>query len=357
MKKHRKFLIAPIALVLLIAAAAIVVVPKLYQSAPERKRFDASFLELFDTVSVIDGYDLSKEAFAAFSQEVHDTLLAYHYLYDIYHENGVEASIQTINDNAGIKPVLVDRRIIDLLKMSKEVYELTDGETNVAFGAVLRIWHDYREAGIDDPENASLPPMDELREAAKHTDIDDVIIDEVAGTVYLADPEMSLDVGSVGKGYATEQMAQIIEASGRTNVLLSIGGNVRAVGAKPDGTPWFIGIENPDKDAEEKKLFTINIDGLSVVTSGAYNRYYTVDGQIYHHIIDPDTLMPAAYFASVVIVAKDSGLADGLSTALFCMPLEEGKRLVESLDHTNACWVLKDGTVEMTDGFRLLIKK
>ncbi len=360
MKKHGKLFVPLIALaatVLVAGAILIVFFPDLFRRSSALKRYNASFLELFDTVSVIGGYDSSKEAFTEFSQEVHDSLLAYHNLYDIYHENDVDASIKTINDNAGIAPVHVDSRIIDLLKLSKELYRLTDGRTNVAFGAVLSIWHTYREAGIDDPENASLPPMDELREAAKHTNIDDVIIDEAAGTVYLADPDMSLDVGAIAKGYATEQEAQIIEQSGRTHVLLSIGGNVRAIGAKPDGTPWQVGIENPDKESDQKSLFTLNIDGLSVVTSGAYNRYYTVDGVVYHHIIDPETLMPAAYFASVVVVAKDSGLADGLSTGLYCMPFDEGMRLVESLDDVDACWVMNDGTVEMTDGFRALIKE
>lgn len=360
MKKHRKLfipLIAFVSIALVAGAVLILFFPNLFRRAPERKRYNASFLELFDTVSVISGYDTDKEAFTAFSQEAHDTLLTYHHLYDIYHENDVEASVKTINDNAGISPVQVDGRIIDLLKMSKELYRITGGRTNVAFGAVLRIWHTYREEGIDDPVNASLPPMDELRKAAKHTNIDDVIIDEEAGTVYLADPEMSLDVGAVAKGYATEQAARIIEQSGRTNVLLSIGGNVRAIGAKPDGTQWHVGIENPDKESEQGSLFTLNIDGLSVVTSGAYNRYYTVDGETYHHIIDPETLMPAAYFASVVVVAKDSGFADGLSTGLYCMPLDEGMQLIESLDSVEACWILNDGTIEMTDGFRALIKE
>ncbi len=360
MNKHRRLLVSLVAVVAVLLVAGVVairLVPNLLHPAQTPKRFNASFLELFDTVSKIEGYDADKESFTAFAQQVHDTLLTYHQLYDIYHVKGVEASIKSINDNAGIGPVQVDRRVIDLLNMSKELYRLTNGKVNVAFGAVLSIWHTYREAGIDDPENAKLPPMDALREAAKHTNIDDMIIDEEAGTVYLQDPEMSLDVGAVAKGYATEQEARLIEESGRTNVLLSIGGNVRAIGTKPDGSLWHVGIENPEKDAEQKSLFTIDIADLSVVTSGAYNRYYTVDGVIYHHIIDPDTLMPANYFASVVIVTKDSGLADGLSTALYCMPYEDGLRLIESLDGTEACWVMKDGSTEMTDGFRALIQK
>lgn len=95
--------------------------------------------------------------------------------------------------------------MIDLLLEAKELYAFTGGRVNVAFGSVLSIWHDYRERGIDDPLSAKLPPMEKLREAAAHTDIDKVVIDEAASTVYLADPEMRLDVGAVAKGYAVER--------------------------------------------------------------------------------------------------------------------------------------------------------
>lgn len=326
-------------------------------SRAEQKRYDASFLELFDTVSHVIGHDTDKEAFTVFAQSVHDELAVYHNFYDIYTTSDAVASLKTINDSAGIAPVEVDQRIIDMLKAGREMYAISGSKTNIALGAVLRVWHKYREEGIDDPLNSRLPPMDELREAAQHVDINDMIIDEQLGTVYIADPLMSLDVGALAKGYATEMAARSIEQSGRDNVMLSIGGNVRAVGAKPDGDHWAVGVQNPDMGASNELLFTLNIDSMSVVTSGAYQRYYTVDGVRYHHIIDPDTLMPAAYYVSVTIVAADSGLADGLSTALFCMPLEDSRALAESMDGVEACWVMPDGSIEMTGGFSAFIKK
>lgn len=111
---------------------------------------------------------------------------------------------------------------------------------NVAFGSVLSIWHDYRERGIDDPLSAKLPPMEKLREAAAHTDIDKVVIDEAASTVYLADPEMRLDVGAAAKGYAVERACRAAEEKGIESLLVSVGGNVRAIpgawtGAVPPG--------------------------------------------------------------------------------------------------------------------------
>lgn len=343
-------------LVTVVAATLLLVSGCTAQPDAEQTMYKATFLDLFDTVSQIIAFDTDKEAFEDFADSWKEELAQYHALYDIYNDDGV-TSIKTINDNAGIQAVQVDRRIIDLLLLSQEIYDLTGGKTNVAMGAVLSIWHDFREAGINDPENAALPPMDMLIEAAKHTDINDMIIDEEASTVYLQDPEMSLDVGAVAKGYATERVAESIEESGRTGVLLSIGGNVRAIGIKPGGATWTVGVQNPDLDADAETLFNLSIDNLSVVTSGSYQRYYTVDGVRYNHIIDPETLMPTTYFIGISVVTEDSGFADGLSTALFCMPLDEGRALVESLDGVEACWVAPDGEITMTQGFVVLIQE
>ena len=135
----------------------------------EKQRYEAQFLELFDTVTTIIGYSDSKEEFTKQVNMIYDNLEQYHQLYDIYNDYDGISNVKTINDNAGIAPVKVDRKIIDLLLFSKKAYEMTDGKVNAAFGAVLRIWHDHREAGIANPEQATLPDMEQLKEANKHT--------------------------------------------------------------------------------------------------------------------------------------------------------------------------------------------
>ena len=262
------------------------------------KRFQAEFLTLFDTVTIIVGYAENKEEFTALAEQIYDEFETYHRLFDIYNDYEGLSNIKTINDNAGTAPVKVDGRIISLLKMAKEQYAKTGGAVNVAFGAVLGIWHDYREAGVSDPEHAELPPMEQLRSASGHTDIDKLIIDEEALTVYLSDPLMRLDVGAVAKGYAVEMTARHFESLGVRNLLLSVGGNVRAIGGKPadkDGPEplWIIGIQNPDKNSAEAELLQVAVNDLSVVPSGAYERDYTVDNTRYLHITNPDTLMPS----------------------------------------------------------------
>ena len=324
----------------------------------ELNKYQSEFLMLFDTVTRIVGYSESKEEFKEYSQIIHDDLKEYHQLYDIYNDYEGVNNIKTINDNAGIKPVKVDKRIIELLKFSKELYEKTNGKTNIAFGSVLKIWHKYRNEGIEDPENASLPTDEELKIANEHTNIEDMIIDEENSTVFLKDPLMSLDVGAIAKGYATEQASKMARDNGLHSGLLSVGGNVRAINNNATtNEPWNVGIQNPDREAEKSVIEVVKLDNSSLVTSGDYERYYTVDGEKYNHIIDPDTMYPSKYFTAVSIISKNSGVSDALSTAIFCMPFEEGLEFINSMPETEAMWIFSDKTIKYSDNFESFIKQ
>ena len=313
-------------------------------------QYTATFLTLFDTVTTIIGRAETEAAFKEKTQAIHDDLLRYHELFDIYNDYDGVNNIKTINDNAGIAPVKVDKAIIDLLTDCKQYYELSGGKVNVMMGSVLSLWHDARNDGINEPQNAKLPDMAALEAAAEHISMDALVIDEAASTVYIADPQAGLDVGAVAKGWATQRVAE----SAPEGMLISVGGNVCATGPKKaDGTPWVIGIQNPDK--ADENIHTLFVPNGSVVTSGDYQRAYTVDGKIYHHIIDPETLMPAGYWRSVSIVCGDSGLADALSTALFLMDRASGEALVKACGG-EALWLAADGTEYMTDGFEKMLR-
>lgn len=327
--------------------------------AKKPTRYQAEFLSLFDTVTTIVGYSESQEEFTALAGRIKNKLTNYHRLFDIYHSYEGVNNIKTINDNAGIAPVKVDKELISMLLFAKNQYYTTHGKTNIAFGSVLRIWHEFREKGISDPTNAEVPPMKLLEQAAGHTDIESIIIDAKASTVYLSDPQLRLDVGAVAKGYAVERVARYLEDQGVSSLLLSVGGNVRAIGGKHGRKgmePWNIGIKNPDKENPDIELCNVLISGYSVVSSGSYERYYTVNGKRYHHIIDPSTLMPQSYFKDVTIICRDSGIADALSTAVFNMPLEIGKKLVEDSDGIEALWVTENGEVIYSKGFKRFLK-
>ena len=319
---------------------------------PLLEKFSAHSFDYFDTVTTITGYAEDKEAFDEVANGILAELKEYHRLFTIYHRfEGLE-NLCTVNElvDGAHRTVKVDERIIDLLLYAKEMYDLTGGHLNIAMGSVLSIWHDYRTEGMNDPIAAKLPPMEALRAAAEHTDIEKLVIDEENSTVTITDPGMKLDVGAIAKGYAVECVAQSLEQKDITGYVINVGGNVRTVGAKPDGAGWTVGIENP-LDNGEDYLGYLALAGESLVTSGSYQRYYLVNGERYHHIIHPDTLMPAEGFVSVSILTKHSGKGDALSTALFCMSLEEGRALIESLPDTEAQWVLPDGTIHNSSGW------
>ena len=320
----------------------------LTQSQP--KQYNATFLELFDTVTAMTGLSDSQEAFTTNAQAIRDALEVYHQLFDIYNDYDGINNLKTINDNAGIAPVKVDRKIIDLLLDCKAYYDLTGGLVDVTMGAVLQLWHEARSDGLDDPANAYLPDQAALDEAAKHRGWEYIVIDEDASTVYISDPDVSLDVGAIAKGWAAQQVSTIVPQG----MMLSVGGNVCAPGPKDEhGTRWVVGVQDPDGGNEY--LHTVYLSSGSVVTSGDYQRCYMVDGKIYHHIIDPATLYPSTHWRSVTIVCDDSGLADALSTALFLLPLEDGKALLERCG-ANAMWVDFSGECYYTPGFEEIIR-
>ena len=315
---------------------------------PERVSYTATYLTLFDTLTTIKGFAESEAEFQAMVQKIHDELEEYHQLFDIYNDYDIP-NLKTVNDSAGVAPVKVDERIIALLLDCKAYYELTNHKVNAAMGSILSLWHDARTHGINDPVNAALPDTNALLLAAEHMDFSCVVINEADSTVFITDPDVSLDVGAVAKGWAAQRVAE----NAPSGLLISVGGNVCATGPKDEGgTPWVVGIQNPDSS---DYLHTIYLTKGSVVTSGDYQRAYTVDGKSYHHIIDPDTLYPSAHWRSVTIVCEDSGLADALSTALFVLPQEEGQALLDQCG-AMALWVCMDGTILYSPGFETLIR-
>lgn len=318
------------------------------------KYTDYSF-DFFDTVTTIVGYENNKETFDKRCEEIKSQLSEYHKLYNIYNVYDGISNLAVCNQtkNGTHETVKVDAKIIDVLKFAKDMYKKTNGKLNVAFGSVLNIWHQHREEGMNNPERATLPKMEELQKAAEHTNIENVVIDEENSTVFLRDNQMRLDVGAVAKGYAVEQVALWMESKGYNGYILNVGGNVRCVGKRADGEKWKVGIESPYADnVEIPYIEYLSIDNMSLVTSGSYQRFYVVNGNSYHHIIDPVTLMPAENFLYVSVLCKSSALADALSTALFTLDYEQGLEIIENTAGAEAMWLLKNGEQRYSSGFK-----
>ncbi|MCL2772089.1 MAG: FAD:protein FMN transferase [Oscillospiraceae bacterium] len=317
-------------------------------------KYEADFADLFDTVTTIVGYAKGKAEFDRYANIIYDRMKELDQLYDIYNAYDGINNLYTVNQNAGVAPVKVDRDIIDLLLFAKNGYDLTGGVINIAMGSVLSIWHSYREAGIADEESAELPPMDMLEQAAKLTDINDLIVDDVNNTVFLRKSGMSLDVGAVAKGYAAGEAAKAAKSAGLISALIDAGGQVVSIGKPMDNVRerWGVGIQNPDLsvDGVQNISDTIYVNDNVISCSGDYQRFYIVNGETYCHIIDRATLMPARLYKQVVIICPDSVTADLLSTALFIMPYEEGAALAAKMG-AEVLWQFADGTQKATEGY------
>lgn len=311
--------------------------------SPRQQVYQITWLDVFDTVTTLRGYSVSEKEFTETAARIHDSLLEYHRLFDIYHTYDGINNLASVNENAG-SPVKVDPKILDLLTDCKAYYALTGGLVNPAMGSVLNLWHQAREAGLNDPENAFLPDPEALAQAGKHCSFDSVILDRENQAVCLSDPLQRLDVGAVAKGWTAQRISAMLPSG----YLLNLGGNTCASGPKPDASPWIIGIQDPD--GVQDYLATLSLSSGSAVTSGDYQRTYSVGGKQYHHIIDPATRMPGGEFRSVTVVCSDSGLADCLSTGLFLMDLETGMAFAQQMG-AEALWIQADGTMVSTPNF------
>lgn len=322
------------------------------------KKYSRDYSGSFDITASLIAFSPRKDSFEYAADAVGDVIERDGRLFDIYNSYDGLNNIKTINDNAGIEPVAVDGAIIELLVFAVSAYEITDGTVNAAMGSVLGVWHDYRERGHADEESASLPPLDLLREKSRHTDISGLIIDRQAGTVFLQDPNMSLDVGAIAKGFTAQRAMRAAKEAGLESFLINMGGNVVSCGKPMDGRErWSVGIQDPNRQSGGKDILdTVYVNDTAIVSSGDYQRFYTVNGVRYHHIIDPRTLMPADRFTHVTVLHSDSGMADMLSTALFLLSVQDGRDLLEETG-AEAMWVGKDGSIETTEGFAAVSQK
>jgi thiamine biosynthesis lipoprotein len=314
------------------------------------ERYEMSFYDIFDTYSTVTIYAHSEKAANEVFADVREELGQLNKLYDIYNNYEGLNNIKTINDNAGVAPVKVDEDLMELLELSVKAYEETDGAVNPAMGSVLSIWHSYRENGTDNPQNAALPSIEELKEAAKHTDINALVLDKQNCTAYITDSEVRLDVGAVAKGFVADKALEVIKAHGLKNAMLNMGGNVVTMGGKPDGKAWGVAVQDP-RDSSQSSAYVGITDG-AVVTSGDYQRYYEVDGVRYSHIIDGETLFPPTRYASVTVSTDSSAIADMLSTALFILPEDEGNALALKYN-AHICRIYSDGTISADEFYKI----
>jgi thiamine biosynthesis lipoprotein len=347
----------PFILALLIFSISLTTLGCNTNSSSTYHKYEETYFDSFDSLVQLVAYTKSEEEFKQYSAYLHNRFLHFHKLFDIYNDYDNINNVKKINDLAGIEPVKVEPELYNFINYCIQMQKNYNLPTNIAFGPVLRLWHTYREDGLYNPIEAVLPPMTRLKENNMFTNISDLILDEENQTIFLTKKRMSLDVGAVAKGYATEIVAQELQKIGLTSGIINAGGNIRTIGKPMDGIRklWGVGIQNPDSSLftdTNKHLDIVYLNDMSVVTSGNYQRYYIVDDTQYHHLIDPISLMPANFFKSVTVISKNASDADFLSTSLFLMPLDQGKLLISKFANTEAVWVTLDGEIQQSEGYK-----
>lgn len=320
-------------------------------------KYTMSFFGTFDTVITIQGFAQSKETFDKVTSEAEASFREYHRMFDNYHSYEGINNVYVLNHSDEKRPLTVPKPLFNIIKYSKEIYPLVSGQFNIALGSVINLWHDARAEAELDATKAYLPDIEKLSRANAHTNIDDIVLDEANLTVNITDPDLKIDLGAIAKGYATELVAQEMLKSDMTSFFINAGGNIRLGDAPMDGRKnWGVSIQDPDgailSSANTDLMEVLFLHNVSVVTSGDYQRYFIYQGKRYHHILSPETLMPTDFMRSVTIITEDSGYADLLSTAVFLVPYEEGKALVDSLTGVEAVWILNDRRVMMTEGIK-----
>lgn len=262
----------------------------------------------------------------------------YHKLADRYQAYDGIINIYTIHHNQEESETLtLDQRLYDMIAYGKGWYQKSNGKIDISMGNVLDIWKTYRT------NQNGVPTLEELQ-ISNTSSIDDIIL---LDNHQMINNHVNIDLGAIAKGYATEMVGKYLESIGINHYLINAGGNVK-VGVPYNKEKFSIGIEDPNSTVGDvfKVVYGKNI---SVVTSGGYERYYEYEGEKYHHIIDPDTLMPSNHIKSVTVITEDSRLGDVLSTTLFLLPIDKGQELINTVD-AEAIWYTTDNLIVTSKG-------
>ncbi|GGM80645.1 FAD:protein FMN transferase [Shewanella xiamenensis] len=310
-------------------------------------------LKYFGTSITIDIYEADKnKAYSALCHAL-NVVQEYHYLASNFSTYPGYTNIQTINNNPE-QLHHIDAKLTELLATSIEWHGITQGRFNVALAPVLEVWRSYRKR-CQQVGTCELPSDIELANAAKHIDIKQIKLDVNNNTIQMKSG-MKLDLGGIAKGWMVEKVYDQLKADNITAFMINAGGNIRHFGTHPDGRQFITAIENPlirKYQLEHKDNIEINsgdiyheiIQGedITIVSSGNYLNYYTVDGQEYHHIIDPTTLYPKKEGISVSVIMKNNPiLADVISTSLFLLPMPEAQALIKRIGDIEAVWFLDE---------------
>ncbi len=291
----------------------------------------------FDTVITVSLYDTDDET-------ILDKCFAKMQYYEDTFSRTVEGSdVWKINHSAG-EGVQVSEDTIDIINKSLTYAELSDGAFDITIEPVSSLWDFHAE------DTPTVPDDADIQAGLPHIDYHSIQID--GNKVTLTDPKAGIDLGAIAKGYISDGIRDVILENGSTSALINLGGNIMAVGEKPDGSAYTIGIRRPFGENAYDIIQKVSVTDGSVITSGTYERYFEQDGKLYHHILDPGTGYPIDNgLTSVSILSHDGADGDALSTTCFVLGAKKGMGLIESLDGIEALFIDADGVQTASTGW------
>lgn len=284
---------------------------------------------LFDTVIKIQILDPADES-------ILDSLKKLCEKYDtMFSTTNTDSELYKLNHANG-QPFTVSSETANLIQEGIHYSELSGGAFDLTIEPVSALW-DFK---ADKP---TVPSSDAIAQAVSHVDYTKVDIQD--NTVTLEDPEASIDLGAIAKGYIADQVKTYLKKQGIKHAIINLGGNVDVIGTKPDGSKYNIGIQKPFDESGEA-ITSVQLKDQTVVTSGIYERYFKKNGKLYHHILDPRTGYPCENnLYSVSIITDSSTKADALSTTCFLLGYEKGMELIQSMDGVEAIFITDDEKV------------
>ena len=228
-----------------------------------------------------------------------------------------------INAMAGLKPVVVDKEIFDLIERSLRISALTQGAFDITYGSIdKRLWN-------FDKNMTSLPDEQTAKAMVRLINFRNVILDRPNQTVFLKEKGMRIGFGGIGKGYAADCAKAVMKRAGVASGIVNAAGDLTVWGSQPDGKPWTIGIADPSK--KYSSLASVNLTNTAVATSGNYEKFAIIDGVKYSHTIDPKTGYPVRGIKSVTIICSSAEIADAMATPVMVMGVKAGIHLIDQV--------------------------
>lgn len=238
--------------------------------------------------------------------------------------------------NAGIKPVVVDKELFQLIQRSMKISKLTEGAFDISYASMDKVWH-------FDGSMTEMPSAESIRNSVAKVGYQNIILNEDDHSVLLKLPGMKIGFGAIGKGYAADKAKALLQSKGVVAGIINASGDLNTWGTQPDGKDWMVAIVNP---LNKEKVFSwMPVHNSAVVTSGNYEKYVNFNGTLYTHIIDPRTGYPATGILSVTIFTANAELADALATSIFVMGVDTGLDFVNQLKGVECIIVDKDNKV------------